>query len=150
VTSPLELDFEVRCSAEHAFTVWTVKLAHWWPPDHTVSGDPADIVLEGRIGGRIFERTATGVVHEWGEITAWEPPRRLGYQWFLRQDRADASQVEIVFEPVDAHTTRILIVHSGWQRLGTGPDRRATNEVGWRGVLPHFVAACNEEGENHG
>jgi hypothetical protein len=51
--------------------------------------------LEGHVGGLIVERTPSGSVHEWGEVTLWEPPRRLGYLWYLRRDRADATEVEI-------------------------------------------------------
>jgi hypothetical protein len=40
------------------------------------------IVLQGGVGGRIYERTADGVEHEWGEVTAWQPPTRLSYLWY--------------------------------------------------------------------
>jgi uncharacterized protein YndB with AHSA1/START domain len=146
VTEPLHLTVDLRCTAEHAFRVWTTKLSQWWPADHTVTGAPdIEVFLEGRVGGLIFERTPAGVVHEWGEITAWEPPQRLRYLWYLRQDRADASEVEITFVDLGA-TTRVEIVHSGWERMGAaGPDKRQKNVAGWRGVLPHFVAACDQD-----
>jgi uncharacterized protein YndB with AHSA1/START domain len=152
VSEPLRLEFDVDCSAEHAFGVWTAKLSRWWPADHTVSGEAdIDIVFEGHVGGRIFERTRSGEVHEWGEVTAWEPPRRVGYRWHLRQDRGDATQVEIVFIEQGATRTRVEIVHSGWERLGAGgPGRREANTAGWRGVLPHYIAACAQEGNHHG
>jgi uncharacterized protein YndB with AHSA1/START domain len=145
VTEPLRLEFEVRCPVEHAFRTWTENLDRWWPPDHTVSGEHGlSIVVEGRPGGRIFERTGSGAVHEWGEITTWDPPRRLGYRWHLRQDRADATQVDISFRAVDDGTL-VEIVHTGWDRLGAkGPDRRTGNLAGWSGVLPHYIEACKE------
>ena len=60
--------------------VWTERIAAWWPADHTASGEPnLQVVLEGRIGGRIFERTAAGAEHDWGEVVAWEPPHRFVY-----------------------------------------------------------------------
>ena len=61
-TAPLQLSFEVECSPEHAFDVWTSRIGTWWPSDHTVSGhDDAVVVLQSGVGGRIFERTSEGV-----------------------------------------------------------------------------------------
>ena len=95
------------------------------------------VTFEPRPGGRIFERTPAGDEHDWGEVLEWDPPRRLAYRWHLRQDRADATRVEISFAPA-AEGTAVTIVHSDWQRLG----QRERNERGWDGLLPHYVAAC--------
>jgi uncharacterized protein YndB with AHSA1/START domain len=145
VIEPLTMGFEVQCSAEHPFTTWKTRIGHWWPADHTVSGESdARVVLEGRPGGRIYERTATGAEHEWGEVIAWEPPHRLVYLWYLRRDRADATEVEISFIAQGEATTRVEIEHRGWQRLGTqGSDCRDANQGGWSTLLPHFVAAVS-------
>jgi uncharacterized protein YndB with AHSA1/START domain len=94
------------------------------------------------VGGRIFERTRAGDELEWGEVTAWDPPRRLAYLWHLRSDRADATDVEITFTDTGG-ATRVDIEHGGWDRLGAkGADRRGANAGGWASLLPHFVAAC--------
>ena len=143
---PIRLAFEVACPVEHAFATWTERTSTWWPVSHTVSvADGLEVIFEPRVGGGIFERTAVGDEHDWGEITAWEPPRRLGYLWHLRADRADATDVEITFVPIDAGTTRVEIEHSGWDRLGAaGEERRDRNRGGWGGLLPHFIEAANE------
>jgi hypothetical protein len=139
---PLVIDLVVECEPAHAFDVWTTRFGDWWPRAHSVSGDPAAIVLETRLGGRIYERLADGQEIEWGEVTAWEPPIRLGYLWHIRRDRADATDVELTFARVADGTTRIEIVHSGWERLGEGAEEwRDANRGGWDGLLPHFVTA---------
>ena len=77
MTAPLRLSFEVRCSAAHAFDVWTTRTSLRWPRSHTVSEAAGlEVVIEGRPGGRIFERPPGGGEHDWGEVTRWEPPRR--------------------------------------------------------------------------
>jgi uncharacterized protein YndB with AHSA1/START domain len=143
VTEPLRLAFDVACSREHAFLVWTTKLSHWWPSSHTVTGSStAEIVLEPTVGGRIYERGPDGTEHDWGELTTWDPPARFGYRWHLRQDRADASQVDIAFID-EGDRTRVEIEHSGWDRLGAkGAHLRERNQAGWAGLPPHYVAAC--------
>jgi hypothetical protein len=141
---PLRMSFVVACRPEHAFATWTARTSTWWPTSHTVSGDPgAEVVFEGRPGGRIFERAPGGREVDWGEVTLWEPPRRLGYLWHLRADRADATEVEISFLDEAEGRTRVEIEHRGWERLGArGSGWRDANQGGWNGVLPHFQRAA--------
>lgn len=140
---PLTFTFDVDCSVGHAFDVWTRRLAAWWPADHTTTGrTDLTIVLEPRLGGRIFEQTPEGVEHEWGEVTIWEPPNRLGYLWHLRRDRADGTDVEISFREVATDRATVEIVHRGWERLGAdGPVWRTRNTQGWQTLLPHYRQA---------
>ena len=144
---PIRIELEVRGPARHAFEVWTNRISTWWPADHTVSGEPGlTVVLEGRPGGRIFERTSDGTEHDWGEVTVWEPPSRLGYLWHLRRDRADATEVEIRFTDRDDATTLVEIEHRGWERLGaSGRDLRDGNCGGWATLLPHYEAAIDRD-----
>ena len=141
---PIRLAFEVDCPAGDAFDVWTSRISQWWPADHTVSGQPGlAVVLEGRAGGRIFERTPAGVEHDWGEVTVWEPPSRFVYLWHLRRDRADATEVEIRFIERGTANTLVEIEHRGWEALGAeGESWRDRNHGGWATLLPHFVAAA--------
>ena len=140
---PLEIGFTVDCPPEHAFDVWANRTTLWWPKGHSVSADPELVVtFEPRPGGRIYERTPAGEEHDWGEIVAWEPPRRLVYVWHLRFDRADATEVEIRFVASGDSSTRVEIEHRGWEALGAeGETWRDRNHDGWSTLLPWFVAA---------
>lgn len=145
---PLTLSFEIDCEPAHAFDTWTMHFSQWWPHGHTVSGSAdVEIVLEPWIGGRIFERTDAGAEIDWGEITRWEPPTRLGYLWHIRRDRADATDVELTFADAGDGTTRLEIVHAGWERLGAGAQEwRDANFGGWSGLIPHFIDHVTREG----
>jgi hypothetical protein len=147
MTTPLKFSFDVDCSAEHAFSVWTSRIDTWWPSDHTVSGKAELVVLQSGVGGRIFERTSDGVEHDWGEVTLWNPPTQLAYLWHLGADRMAATEVEVRFVAQGTATTRIEIEHRGWEQLGEAADQwRDRNRVGWDTLLPHFVARI-ERGE---
>ena len=140
--SALTLELDLACPADHAFTVWTTRIGSWWPADHTVSGRPEQIVLQGHVGGRIFERTGAGVEHDWGRVTAWEPPTRLAYTWHIGGAPEAATDVEIRFRPHGDGASRIAITHTGWERLGAAADvGRDRNRHGWTTLLPHFTAA---------
>lgn len=146
MTEPLEIEFQVDCSVEHAFDMWARKTTLWWPKGHSRSGNPELVTIEGRVGGRIFERSPDGEEHDWGEVTEWDAPHRLSYLWHIYGDRADATQVEVTFRP-QGDGTSVQIVHSGWDRLGDkGRDLRERNRAGWDGLLTGFSAACAEVG----
>jgi hypothetical protein len=143
MTPPLTMSFDVACSVEHAFAVWTSRISSWWPRDHTVSGVAESVVLQSGVGGRIFERTPDGEEHEWGEVTVWRPPTTLAYLWHLGGDRSAATEVEIQFVPQDDATTRVEITHRGWDRLGAEAEAwRDQNRGGWESLVPHFRAAA--------
>jgi hypothetical protein len=146
MTEPLRISFDVACSVEHAFTVWTSGIGSWWPRDHTVTGQAGVVVvLQGVVGGRIYERTADGVEHDWGEVTVWSPPRRLSYLWHLGRLRDEATEVDIRFRAESANATRIDIEHGGWEGLGTAAAaRREQNRAGWETLLPHFLVAITK------
>ncbi len=141
---PLEVSVVVQCDAAHAFAVFTASTSLWWPVSHSVSHQPGlAVTFEPRTGGRLFERAPDGTEFDWGEITLWDPPQRLAYLWHLGADRSLATQVRIEFVSLTADSTRVEIMHSGWDGLGDlGPARRDRNQRGWGGLLPHFVAAC--------
>ena len=144
---PLRLTYRIECPPEHAFAVWTTRLSAWWPRSHTTSGDPdATVVLEPRLGGRIFERATDGREIDWGEITVWEPPARFGYLWHIGRTREDATDVSVSFVDDGDGATRLEIVHSGWDRLGAdGAQFRARNTAGWDGAISAFRTAAEAD-----
>lgn len=140
---PLHLSYRIHCDPFDAFETWTERFSVWWPKSHSASGDPdSEFILEALLGGRIYERTSDGSEIEWGEVTIWEPPARLGYLWHLRRDRGDATDVVIDFVKAGDGTTRLQIVHSGWERLGVGGQEwRDANRGGWDSLMNYFRAA---------
>jgi hypothetical protein len=146
MTAPITIAFDVACPVEHAFTTWTSDIGSWWPPDHTMTGtSDVEVVLQNRLGGRIFERASDGAEHDWGEVTVWEPPNQLGYRWHLGRDRSDATEVNIRFLAQSSDRTRIEIEHRGWQRLGSSAaEWRERNVIGWDSLLPNYLAAIEK------
>jgi len=140
---PFRLAFDVDAPQVHAFETYTREIDRWWPASHTHTGrSDLRIVLEGRVGGRIFERTPDGDEFDWGRIRVWEPPSRLVYSWHLLRDPMQATEVEIRFRSIDDDATRIEIEHRGWERLGAeGQDERDKHGSGWMSLLPNYQEA---------
>jgi hypothetical protein len=140
---PIEVEFEVACSAEHAFEMWAGRTSLWWPRSHTITGQhDVQIHFEPRPGGRIFERANDGTEHEWGEIVVWEPPHKIGYLWHLFFTRAEATDIEVTFTPTEGGTN-VRLVQTGFERLPSdvAMTRRNRTEGAWGEVTGHFREA---------
>jgi uncharacterized protein YndB with AHSA1/START domain len=139
----------VRCSVDAAFRTWTEQINAWWPKGHSRSGDPGTTVfMERRVGGRIFERTPEGVEHDWGEVTAWEPPGHFAYHWFLGSGPGQPTLVEVHFVAQATGSTRVEVSHRGPELIGDLWSRNAPiYDASWENVLTAYVEACNATGE---
>jgi uncharacterized protein YndB with AHSA1/START domain len=142
---PVVVAIDVRRGIEEAFRVFTAEIADWWPvAAHSVAPEQvATVVLEGRVGGRLYERRHDGGEADWGRVLAWEPPDRLVLAWSPSPGRPAPTQVEVRFTAVEADHTRVQLEHRGWERLGDQAAQvRSGYEGGWPGVLDAFAGAA--------
>ena len=72
----------VDFTPDEAFDLFTTRIADWWPVrTHSYGGDDVtNLVLEPKVGGRLYEVTDKGE-QDWGSVLAWEPPTRLLLDW---------------------------------------------------------------------
>lgn len=133
----------IGCSVEAAFRAWTERIDLWWPKGHSRSGDPlTSVVLEGFVGGRLYERTPTGAVHEWGRVTAWAPPHHLTYHWFLGSGPQAPTRVDVRFYAEASDRTRVEVLHQGPELLGERwSHASAIFDTAWEHVLAAYAAA---------
>ena len=84
------------------------------------------MVLEPKVGGRIYEIGADGSDCKWSHVLDWEPPHRVVFtwelspQWSLETETSKASEVEVRFTAEDAGRTRVDIEHRHLERHGEG------------------------------
>jgi len=101
------------------------------------------LVLEGRVGGRLYERWHDGGEVDWGRVLAWEPPARLVLSWSPTLERRPPTEVEVRFLAVEPDHTRVELEHRGWERLGDlAAQARSSYEGGWPGVLDAFAGTA--------
>jgi uncharacterized protein YndB with AHSA1/START domain len=133
----------VKRPVEKTFRLFTDGIGKWWPLKEGFSFDTkraAEIFLEGRVGGRFFERYSDGEEFEIGVVTAYAPPERIVFT-FNTPNWEAPTEVEVRFSP-DADGTRVDLEHRGWERAGArARAARDGYNGGWEKVLGFFVAA---------
>ena len=133
VVEPVRRTVTVDRPVEDAFRVFTDGIGKWWALEvHSLSldrtGAPAQTaVMEGRVGGRLYERMSDGNEADWGKLLVWEPPHRVAFEWFVTGTPTD---VDVRFV-AEGEATRVELVHSGFERLEDAERRRAGYDEGW-------------------
>jgi uncharacterized protein YndB with AHSA1/START domain len=139
----------VAAPRERAFTMFTEGFDRWWPRTHKIGqAELAEAVMEGREGGRWYERGVDGSECEWGTVLVWEPPARVVLDWQLSGEWAyDAdmhTEVEVTFVAEGPDSTRVTLEHRGLDAYGDQLDevrRSIDSPGGWRGILEQFAEA---------
>jgi uncharacterized protein YndB with AHSA1/START domain len=151
--TPVRKTVSVKASVERAFTVFTAEFNSWWPRSHKLfEADLADAIIEGKAGGRCYQRAVDGSECDWGLVLVWEPPRRLVVawqldgQWQYDPDVSHASEVEITFTPESGGSTRVDLEHRHFERHGSSASAVQTgvdSPMGWGNLLQSFTAVAD-------
>ena len=129
----------VERSPEISFRVFCERIREWWPKGPSFNGKVmTDMVLEGRIGGRFFERYADGSEYDIGRIITYEPPSVVGFTW-RAPSWEQTTQVQIRFS-AEGSGTRVELEHSGWEKAENIRETRKSYDDGWDFVLGHYLS----------
>jgi Activator of Hsp90 ATPase homolog 1-like protein len=139
-TAPIEHEYTLACQAEHAFAVYTGRIGEWWDPRYTANAETLQTVtIEPRVGGRVYATHGDIGEHDWGEVTVWEPGRRLVHTFTLAQDAQQPSEVVVELAPAGGGCT-LRFAHGGW----TPASAEARRKFGdWPVLLDRFAALAD-------
>jgi hypothetical protein len=120
-----------------AFARFTDELGAWWPlRSHSVGQKRAvRCVLEGRVGGQIYEEWDDGTRCVWGAVRVWDPPACAVFSWHPGHAETEATEVEVRFL-AEGNGTRLELIHRNWENLGViARQARRGYPIGWAYVL---------------
>jgi hypothetical protein len=129
----------LRCSPAAAFDAYA-RIGDWWHPDYTSDAATlATVIIEPRVGGRVFERHRDGHVVEWGRVTLWARPRVLAYTTHLAHPPQTPSEILVMFEAA-ANGCTVRFEHGGWTAVNV--EQRA-KFCEWPLLLRRFAALAD-------
>ncbi|HZN75904.1 MAG TPA: SRPBCC family protein [Micromonosporaceae bacterium] len=143
----------VAAPVAKAFQVFTRSFTTWWPADyHIGEAEYAEAVMEGRTGGRWYERGVDGSECDWGRVLTWDPPNRVVLAWHINgewqfdPDPARASEVEVTFTAEDDGRTRVDLEHRLFERHGEQAEsvmKSVSEGGGWGDILQRYADAVS-------
>jgi uncharacterized protein YndB with AHSA1/START domain len=150
---PVIKSVTVDLSAPEAFRLFTRDIGTWWPLEtHSIATDTHEggvkatgLIFEEGVGGRIIEEMSDGARESWGEVLAWDPPRRVVFSWKPNLEDVPHTEIEVTFTEADERT-EVRLEHRGWERLGRSvDDKRVGYDSGWPIVLARFQRFAAEQ-----
>jgi uncharacterized protein YndB with AHSA1/START domain len=127
---------------EVSFKVFCEEIGQWWPRGPSFEGKQlTDMILEGWVGGRLYERHADGSEYEIGRITTYQPPQVVAFSW-RAPSWGIATSVEVRFV-ADGAGTRVELEHSGWEQAAKLLESRKSYEGGWDAMLGLYQSRAN-------
>jgi uncharacterized protein YndB with AHSA1/START domain len=149
---PVRKHVIVEIPPDRAFAIFADEIGSWWPTPYTYAEDQFETAaIEPRAGGHWYERAQGGAETSWGEVRAYEPPRRLVLSFAIGPARAPeppdkASEVEVRFEPAGERGTRVELEHRDFGRHGAVAEQLRNgmdSHQGWSLILAAYArAAC--------
>ncbi len=139
----------VRSDVTHTFDTLVRTIGVWWPAETFSAGRDRvrDVTLERRLGGGVYETWDDGTVVAWGEVKAWDPPKRFTMSW---SGTPRETEVEFTFQELGPSLTRVAVEHRGWEALTEselaedcalpGGYKSGAYAVGWQRILDAFGA----------
>ncbi len=126
---------------EIAFRVFTEEIGKWWPLKEGFSFGrerAKEMFIEGRVGGRLFERFIDGTEFEVGRVTAYQPPHVIALTW-KGPDWDGPTELEIRFI-AEANGTRVELEHRGWEQAPIMREAGKRYDGGWEIVLARYAS----------
>lgn len=130
----------IESPVDVAFAGFTAEIGRWWPLQQmSFGGERAkEIHLEGKAGGRLYERFADGNEFTIGILSHYDAPHRVSFTW-KQPNWQGPTVVDVTFTLVP-EGTRVDLEHRGWEEAGAQLDA-AHYRKGWGYILHLFKEA---------
>jgi uncharacterized protein YndB with AHSA1/START domain len=145
---PVVRTLALNCSRAHAYATFTARIGEWWPPGSSASGvNLADVVIEPRVGGRVYEISKNGDEFTWGAVKAIQDGTAITMVWTLGIRAPDPTELDVRFSgditgdlADEDLLADVTLRHSGF--VSDDDHARFGLDGGWTEVLAAYQACA--------
>jgi hypothetical protein len=140
-TAPIAFEYHLDCSCDDAFAAYAGRIGEWWDARYTANPETlCGVTIEPRAGGRVYATHSDIGVHDWGEVTVWEPGRRLVHTFTLAQDAGQPSEVAVELLAAEDGGCTLQFAHGGWTEANAAARQRFGD---WPVLLDRFAVLAD-------
>lgn len=134
-----ELTVTIRAQPRKVWKALITDTSRWWPKEFFANPDSKGMVIEPRVGGRMFEDAGDGAGVLWGIINVFDPPRGLDIVGFLSPAFGGpaTTMIQITLQESGLGTLLQLSDHT-WGPIAPGLKKSLLE--GWRALIADSLA----------
>jgi DNA-binding transcriptional ArsR family regulator/uncharacterized protein YndB with AHSA1/START domain len=145
----VEQEVTINAPAERVFEALTNDISPWWGAPYLITEAPQSIILEPKVGGRMYEESGVGEGALWAMVTAIKKNEHLELTGPIGMSGALHSIATINLEPKnEGEATLVKFSHQAIGQLGE--ETQANYNAGWQDLLGVRLKAFVETGQRHG
>ncbi len=128
----------IRAPRERVWAALTVETTAWWPKDYFSAENPAGFVIEGQLGGRVYEAWIGGGGVLWGTVVVWSPGYRMTWACEMYPDWTGPGRSFVMFDLEDRGTETLIKVQDSGICIGANQAAQSLS-AGWQRLIgTHF------------
>jgi len=139
-----ELAVTIRAQPRKVWKALITETGRWWPKEFFANPGSQGMVIEPRVGGRMFEDGGDGAGVLWGIINVFDPPRGLDIVGFLAPAFGGpaTTMIQISLQEVEAGT-ELRLSDQTWGPISPGLKKSLLE--GWRILMEDSLARFVEK-----
>jgi len=149
VSGIIRIEQQVTIDAPPArvFEALTKQISAWWGRPYVIGNGARDLIVEPKVGGRVYEDWGNGAGALWGTVTGLRKPEHIEWTGRLGMGGAVLGVVAYNLEP-RGKGTLLKLSHRATGEVT--PDTEKNYGGGWQDLLGTRLRAFVERGERQG
>jgi uncharacterized protein YndB with AHSA1/START domain len=143
----IEQQVTIDAPPARVFEALTKQISAWWGHPYLVGEGARDLIVEPKVGGRVYEDWGNRAGALWGTVTGLRKPEHLEWTGRLGMSGAVLGVVAYNLEPKGKGTLLKLSHRAAGE---VTPDTERNYGGGWQDLLGTRLRAFVERGERQG